>query len=131
MQTLEQFLKRSDLALRCREVAPNPPPTTEPVQNHHYQCELHGSNGDRPVAAVMPSDNGSPDVRDVLDTLAAEAAVVEEAGGYERWALQMGHDPDSRYGERLYRAARRQAKLLRQLVGDEQYVRLLWHTERL
>lgn len=32
-----------------------------------------------------------------------------------------GVHPDSRSGERVFRAARRQARLLRQLVGEERY----------
>lgn len=67
----------------------------------------------------------------MLDAVAAEAAVVDETRGYEPWAHRMGFDPDSREGERTYRAARRQARMLRQLLGDEGYAQLLWETERL
>ena len=34
-------------------------------------------------------------------------------------------------GERIYRSARRQARLLRQLLGEQRYRTLLWETERL
>ncbi|HEY5318789.1 MAG TPA: hypothetical protein VIJ20_12445, partial [Solirubrobacteraceae bacterium] len=76
-------------------------------------------------------DDGPPSVADVVDVVAAEAAVAEEAGSYEEWALQMGFDPDSRSGERVYRTECRQAKLLRALLGDEAYLKLLWEIERL
>jgi hypothetical protein len=134
VQSLKQFLQRSDLAMHCRQVSVNgddPFLISEPWAPRQYSCELHRSNGDRPVKVIMGSDNRAPDFADVLDTVAAEAAVVDQAEGYEQWALHMGFDPDSRHGERVYRAARRQAKLLRQLLGDEQYVNLLWLTERL
>jgi len=63
--------------------------------------------------------------------VAAEAAVVEATGSYEAWAVHMGYDPDSRRGERVYRTERRQARLLRALLGDEDYERLLWGVERI
>jgi hypothetical protein len=43
----------------------------------------------------------------------------------------MGYDPDSRRAERAYRAERRQGKLLRGLLGEKGYRRLLWETKRL
>jgi hypothetical protein len=120
--------------MRCREVAVNGDQglvTAESFAGHHYRCELYGTGAARPVTTIMPSDNGPPEVSDVLDALAAEAAVIEEAGGYEAWAVQMGFDPDSRRGERVYRSERRQAKLLCALLGEAGYRELLWETERL
>jgi hypothetical protein len=68
---------------------------------------------------------------DVLDEVAAEAAVVETARCFEEWAVQMGFDPDSRHAERVYRAWRRRTSNLRTLLGNERYEQLLWRTERL
>jgi hypothetical protein len=134
MHTLEQFLTGSELRMRCREVTLDANQAfliTDGWAPKHYRCELYGSNGHRPVTTIMGSDNGPPEVPDVLDAVAAEAAVVEEAGSYEAWALQMGFDPDSRRGEQIYRTERRQARLLRALLGEETYRELLWETERL
>jgi hypothetical protein len=134
MQTLEKFLAGSDVSMRCREVTPNGGDNSavpDPWAAKHYACELHGSNGDRPVRTVVGSDNGPPEMVEVLDTLAAEAAVTEEARGFEAWAAQMGYDPDSRHAERTYRADLRRAKLLRQLLGEQSYQRLLWEIDRL
>jgi|HubBroStandDraft_1064217.scaffolds.fasta_scaffold708938_1 hypothetical protein len=136
MQTLEEFLNGSDLAIRCRPVTVNRDghdgePVADPRSVYRFACELHGSNGDRPVRTVVATDRGAPDIRDVVDAVAAEAAVVDEARRYELWADQMGFDRDSRQGERAYRAARRQARLLRGLLGDERYEELLWEIERL
>jgi hypothetical protein len=134
MQKLEQFLRGTDVAMRCRRV-----PTTadcglglkQPWSAKLYACELHRGNGHRPVKTFIGSDNGSPDLYDVVDVVAAEAAVVDDAHGFEDWAVRMGFDPDSRRDERVYRAARHQARLLRRLLGNEAYEQLLWHTERL
>jgi hypothetical protein len=134
MHTLEKFLVGSEIRMRCREVALTGDEgslITEPWAGRHYRCELYGTNGDRPVRTIMASDNGPPEVADVVDAVAAEAAVLEETGSFEEWALQMGFDSDSRHGERVYRTVRRQARLLRALLGDEAYRTLLWETERL
>jgi hypothetical protein len=134
MQTLAKFLDGNDVAMRCRPVTVNGDPTgliAEPWAPQQYSCRLYRSNGHRPLTAIVGSDSGAPELCDVLDAVAAQAAVVDQAQAYEQWALEMGFDPDSREGERVYRAARREAKLLRQLLGEDQYARLLWHTERL
>jgi hypothetical protein len=134
MQTLTQFIKGTDVAMRTRRVAhedEHRPVIVEPWAAHHYACELHRSDGERPVTTIIGSDNGSPDLSEVLDAVAAEAAVVDEAGSYEPWAERMGFNPDSRSGELVYRAARRRAKMLRALLGEEPYRQLLWDTERL
>ncbi len=134
MQTLEKFLASSEVSLRCREVTLGGHEKLvvfEPWARKQYLCELRGTNGDQPIKAVLGSDNGPPDIVEVLDAVAAEAAVTEEAGGFEQWAVQMGYDPDSRRAERIYRAARRHARLLRGLLGEDDYRGLLWETERL
>jgi hypothetical protein len=133
-QTLEGFLAGKDVSMRCQEVARNGAGRfliTEPWAARQYMCELHGANGDRPISVVIGSEDGPPGVAEVLDALAAASAIVEEADFFEHWAAQMGYDPDSRHGKRVYRAARRQAKLLRSWLGDEGYRQLLWQTERL
>jgi hypothetical protein len=83
------------------------------------------------VRTIMVTDDGPPDLAEVLDAAAADAAVIEETSCYEEWAAQMGFDPDSRRGELVYRRERRQASLLRELLGDEDYPTLLWEIERL
>jgi hypothetical protein len=134
MHPLERFLVGSELEMRYREVTLGSDHSflvAEPSAAKQYLCELYGSNGDRPVTTVMPSDNGPPEVAEVVDAVAAEAAVIEETSCYEAWAERMGFDLDSRRGARVYRTERRQAWLLRALLGREAYRKLLWETERL
>ena len=134
MQTLEKFLAGRDVSVSCRELNSNGDHELvlgERWAAKHYACELRGSNGDRPVRRVIGSDDGPPDLVDVLDILAAEAAVVEDSGDFEGWAAQMGYSPDSRRAERTYRAELRNSKLLRGLLGEDGYRRLLWETMRL
>jgi hypothetical protein len=136
MQTLEGFLHGSDLVIRYRPVTVDRDgdagtPVADSRNVYRYVWELHGSNGDHPVKTVVGTDDCAPDIRDVLDAIAAEAAVVDEACRYERWADQMGFDRESLEGKRAYRAARRQARLHRGLLGDERYQELLREIERL
>jgi hypothetical protein len=134
MHTLEKFLAGSELRMRCEQVAPNGDEgllIADVYGDHYYRCEVYGTNGARPVRTIVATDNGPPEVADVLDAAAAEAAVIEEAGSFEAWALQMGFDPDSRRDERVYRSERRQARHLRALLGEAGYRELLWETERL
>jgi hypothetical protein len=127
MQKLEEFLTGVELSLHCREITM----ITEPWRPKQYLCELHGSNGDDPITAMVGSDDGPPALPEVLDVVAAEAAVVGESRRFEEWAVQMGYNPDSRHVERVYRTERAQARRLRLLLGDEAYEELLFQTERL
>jgi hypothetical protein len=134
MKTIEKFLAGSALGIRCREVSVNGDRESfgeSPWVGKRYRCELLGANGHRPITTTIDSQNGPPGVADVLDAIAAEAAMVEASDCFEAWAVQMGFDPDSRYGERVYRAARRQANGLRGLLGESTYYELLWETKRL
>ncbi len=134
MQTLERFLAGTEFGMRCQEVNATGDHRlliTEPFATRQYRCELYGANGDRPIRTIVGSDDGPPPMPEVLDAVAAEAAVIETARCFEEWAEQMGFDQDSRYGERVYRAWRRDAGRLRKLLGEERYQQLLWDTERL
>ncbi len=134
MQTLKEFLAASEVGMRCREVDRNGSQEllmTAPWASRQYRCELHGTNGDRPVTTIVGSDEGPPELPDVLDEVAAEAAVVEAARCFEEWAVQMGFDSDSRRAERVYRAWCRRRSNLQKLLGEERFRQLLWRTERL
>jgi hypothetical protein len=135
MQTLEKFLGSSGISMSCQEVTPNLDNElliTEPWRSRQFACELHGRNGDPPITAIIGSDDeGPPGIVEVLDVLAAEAAVVEEAESFEDWAVGLGYDPGSPLAKRIYRHERVQAQRLRQLLGDASFRQLLWDTERL
>lgn len=84
---------------------------------------------------AVPFTQGSawtrpPSVADVLDAVASDAAGFENARLFEDWAPEYGYDPDSRKAERVFRAVERQSVKLQRFLGDEEYQRLLWQTER-
>jgi hypothetical protein len=136
-ETIDTFLASHDgAAFHVRSRRLDAPSDREPRSDARrfdtmYHCELLAANGARLTVAIVTTNGSRPGTAEILDALAAEAAVVEEADCFETWASQMGFDPDSRNDERIYRAARRQADCLRRMLGDADYHRLLWRTSRL
>jgi hypothetical protein len=66
-----------------------------------------GHNGKEPTAA------------DVMHYLCSDAAGFDNASGFEDWCSEYGYETDSRKAEATYRQIERQAKRLRQFLGDE------------
>ena len=118
--------------MACHEVglasAPQSRLIDDPWASAHYRCTLTGPN-DRTVTVTVGCDDGPPEVADVLSVLGIEAATVEASESFEDWAQTLGYDPDSRSAERIFRAARRRARGLRELIGTDAYARLLEHSK--
>jgi hypothetical protein len=144
MQTLEQFMEESEFSIEIHAVTADGDGNgngngngstmlgiAELWAGTRYVCRLGGSSGGRSLTTVVESDNGPPETLDVIDAIAADAALVEEMGRFEAWARCLGYNPDSRRDEREFRRARRRAQHLRVVLGCEAYQRLLWETERL
>ncbi len=80
---------------------------------------------------VKPQDF-RPELVDVLDCLASDAASVENCRMFEDWANEMGYDEDSRSAERTYQICEKQSKDLRFLLGSRKvFEALLFEIERL
>jgi hypothetical protein len=66
-----------------------------------------------------------PSTHDVLDSLLSEASGVENAVGFEDWAMEYGYPLGTpmkrRQAEGIYNATVRQTERLRRLLGDHQY----------
>ncbi len=71
-----------------------------------------------------------PDAAEVLDSLARDAAEIENTKTFDEWATDYGYDTDSREAERIYVAYWRQAAALQRFLGRARYSELLWETER-
>lgn len=71
-----------------------------------------------------------PNLSDVLDNLASDAATVDSAGRFEDWADELGFDSDSRRAESIYDTCRAQAHKLRDFLGGDVFESLLYETER-
>ncbi|MDX6667759.1 MAG: hypothetical protein QOK04_1139 [Solirubrobacteraceae bacterium] len=129
---MDQFLENGRLTMDCREVEIASTPwskiTDDPWATGHYRCALSG-DGASTVSVTVGCDDGPPGIEDVIAVLGAEAATVEAARSFEEWATALSYNPDSRHAERIYRAARRRARSLRDLIGDERYRGLLRESE--
>jgi hypothetical protein len=56
---------------------------------------------------------------------------VANAASFEDGAGEFGYDTGSRKAHKTYRLIEKQAAQLKELIGNEAYEALLWHTERL
>ena len=81
----------------------------------------------------MGSGHGGkrPELADVLDCLASDAAGYENARSFADWCADYGYDVDSRRAERTFKAVERQATSLHRVLGESAYRTLLWDIERL
>jgi hypothetical protein len=59
----------------------------------------------------------APELADVLDCIALDAATVDQTDGFEEWASEIGADPGSRKAEADYRATVEQTDGFRVLAG--------------
>jgi hypothetical protein len=74
---------------------------------------------------------GEPKPEDVLNALASDSSMVENAGSFEGWANELGYDTDSRKAEKIYKVCIKQAEKLKSFLGDDKYQELLYNTESL
>lgn len=72
-----------------------------------------------------------PNTEDVLNALASDSSMVENAGSFEGWANELGYDTDSRKAEKIYKVCIKQAEKLKSFLGDDKYQELLYNTESL
>ena len=71
-----------------------------------------------------------PTAEDVLYCLASDSSLIENARNFEDWASELGYDTDSLKAEKIYNVCIRQAKKLKNFLGEEVYNELLWEVER-
>ena len=77
------------------------------------------------------SEPTPPTVDSVLDCLASDASMYDNARNFADWAAGLGLDTDSIKAEKSYRTCADQAKELRHVLGAEAYNALLWECEHL
>lgn len=99
----------------------------------HWKCKIRcGSHSMTVIFSMGMGHHGKkPELYEVLDCLAADAAGYENARSFEEWCGEYGYDTDSRKAERTYRTIEKQADSLKRLLGEELYKALLWDTERI
>jgi len=72
-----------------------------------------------------------PDLADLLDCLASDASMIENARSFADWAEDLGYDSDSIKARKTYDICVEQRRDLEHLLGREQMEVLMWDIERL
>lgn len=131
MLSLKQFIARQGLRFSADWADSNPNAVDFPAGSSHWRCVLrHGRRQLTVPFSQGPAICHEPELEDVLDCLASDAATYENARSFEEWCADLGFNDDSRKAERVYRTVEKQAAGLRRLLGDDTYETLLWETER-
>jgi hypothetical protein len=131
--TLRQFIVSNGLRMTCDWANENPNMNGMPAGSSHWKCLIRCGKRQMTVFFSMgPAHSREPELADVLDCLASDAASIENAPNFEDWASELGYDTDSRKAEKTFKVCQKQAEKLRQLLyTDEAYRNLLFNTERL
>lgn len=83
-----------------------------------WECE-HGTQARAFLGGLVKGGTPIlPDLQDVLYSLALDASVLNYSS-FEDWAPDLGIDPDSRAGEKIYRACLDIALKMRAALGDD------------
>lgn len=97
----------------------------------HYRCVFtRGRRRFTTYFSMGQTQTREPQVHEVLDCLASDAASIENSKSFEDWASELGYEEDSRRAERIYQVCVRQAEKLERFLGPELYRQLLWDFER-
>lgn len=129
---MSDFITRNQITIRCELVDQNPN-FSDDVAMNHYKVRLRTRRFRRQMTLFYSMGIGhhrAPTVQDVLDCLASDSATVHTAADFDDWCRELGFDPDSRRAERTFHACEYQARKLKQFLGDDEFNKLLWHTER-
>jgi len=133
MIKMVNFITEHGLTLTCKPTDKNPNMEGHAASLNHWACTLRAT-GRRPMRFVFSMGaalKGEPQLPDVLDCLASDALVIENARdlGFESWADEYGYNTDSRKAERTYKICVRQAERLKTALGHG-YQPLLFDVER-
>lgn len=134
MKNIEAFIEEHELRADVDWAADNPNMDDSREMNH-WLVTIRNPAG----AMQVPFSTGlaldHPDLADVLDCLASDAASVRNARSFDDWADEMGFFPmesseDFRRAERTYQAIEDQSEALEHLIGTEALEELMFETER-
>lgn len=145
-QTLEQFAAKHGLAMTYTDDGLAGARWT--AEHRRYRCKVRGAGTDMPLSITfhmnpVASGKPGPDLVDVLNCLALDAAAYENAQAYAgaQGALNAFisdfANPEELTRkelaecERQFRGCQKEAAQLRALLGRDAYEDLLWNTESL
>lgn len=129
---MKKFIADNKISMTCGWTDSNPN-MDESSNMDNWKCIIKSARKQFTVYFSMGYGHygKQPKIEDVLDCLASDASGFENEDGFESWASGYGYSTDSRKAERIYKTIESQAKRLKKFLGETQYNRLLWETERL
>jgi hypothetical protein len=127
------FADRHGIAMKVERTDRNPS-MPESRDMDHWKCTLIRKQPDsgRPQRMTVTFSMGlghhgaEPTITEVLESLASDAATVDNAGSFEDFCSELGYDSDSRTAERTFKACEHIASRLKNFLGDDLYQSLLW-----
>ena len=130
METLAQFIENYGITCSANRVGANPNMGDMPPGSSHYEVTLaRGRRRFRTYFSMGPAHTSEPTVRDVLSCLQSDVSGFICAGSFEEWAYDLGSSTDSRKAERIYKLIGKQAKVLREFLGEEAFDELIGEVE--
>ena len=118
-KTMQQFVNKNNIRITSEWAAENPA-NKEWKDANHYKVTLK-MNG-RQMTLYFSQGygiSGEPTAQSVINCLISDAIGFENSRGFEDWAGEYGYDTDSRKAEAIYKTIERQAKKLKQFLGEK------------
>lgn len=131
---LAQFIKKHRLRMECELTDRNPNMADDEWARRatHWKCVIKRARSSMTVHFSQgPAIAHEPELEEVLDSLASDAAGYLNARDFEDWASEYGYDTDSRRAEKTFAAVGQQVADLRRLLGQPALEELAFKTERL
>lgn len=136
--TLGRFIYQNNIKLDYEPISQRPDRKDEDEKEQewqdsafHYKVTL--KRGTKRLSTFYSKGSSlpePPEADEVLDSLASDAADIDNARDFEEWASEYGYDTDSRKAERTYNAVQVSAEKLKKFLGEDLYKILLYETER-
>lgn len=140
METMAKYIERNGIEFTAEAI---PARTDGMARNFrgasHWHCTITARPGGQAHTLEIefsqgPAHTAPPEAVDVLNCLADDAAGIENAADVWDWLEEYGYSgtvAEMREAARSYELGREQTAQLREVLGAEEYERLLWETERL
>lgn len=130
--TYDEFASKHNVTFSIMPINARPDGLMNERPMFHYKVRI--GCGQHSFGLYFSTGDGwktVPELKDVLDSLASDAAGYDNSENFESWAVEYGFDSDSRKAEKIYRSVKRQAEQLERIIGTDAYEELLYKTERL
>jgi hypothetical protein len=130
-KTLADFIAAHRIRMTAERTDSNPNMESEQPMNHWRVTFRMGRKRMTTYFSMgLGREGREPRADEVLDSLASDAAGVQNAADFTDWCAEYGFDTDSRKAETVFKACCAGARRLRAFIGED-YEKLLFETDRL